>query len=175
MEPKTIVLKYDNEDFSKFVLKALTELSVVPKKTKKLNLNFYIDNYTRYFIYNNTQIEIEEGENDFFEFKAIPLPTSFDIRYGCELETCFVLNCKTNEFNNFIAEKIKDKKKESDYEKRVEKWTDLILFHIKTNLVPYFTKEFLKRFPYAYIMPYHSEDAVYIDLSSGRLYGPRTS
>ena len=167
MEPKTIVLKYNNEDFSKFVLKALIELDVVPKKTKKFNLNFDIDIYTRYFIYNNIQIEILAGENDFFEFKSIPLPTSYDIRYGCELESCFVLNCKTNEYNNFIAEKIKDKKKETDYEKRVEKWTDLILFHIKTNLAPYFTKEFLKRFPYAYIMPYHSEDAVYIDLASG--------
>jgi hypothetical protein len=167
MEPKSIILKWNQEDFPKFVLKALIELNIVPKKTKKLNINFDIDYKCKYFIYNQYQIEIEEGENNFFEFKAIPLPTSFDIRYGCELETCFVLNCKTNEFNNFIAEKIKDKKKENDYEKRVEKWTDLILFHIKTNLAPYFTKEFLKRFPYAYIMPYHSEDAVYVDLSSG--------
>jgi hypothetical protein len=167
MESKHIVLKFDQNDFEKFVLKALIELKVVSKKTKNLNLNFDIDYYCRYFIYNDVQIEILAGENDYFEFTATPLPKSFSIRYGCELETCFVLNCKTNEYNDFIAKKLKDRKDEKNYVKKVEKWTDLILFHIKTNLAPYFTKEFLKRFPYAYIMPYHSEDAVYIDLASG--------
>jgi hypothetical protein len=167
METKSTVLKWNQEDFPKFVLEALKKLNIVSKNTKNLNLNFDIDDYCRYFIYNNFQIEILAGENDFFEFKALALPKSFDIRYGCELETCFVLNCKTNEYNDFLSKNIKDKKDEKSYEKKIEKWTDLIKFHIKTNLAPYFTKEFLKRFPYAYIMPYHSEDAVYIDLASG--------
>lgn len=166
MESKNIALKWNEEkSFSKFVLESLIKLGVAPKKTKTLGVKIN-PNY-RYFIYENNQIEIKAGENNFFEFIVTPLPKSFAIRYGCELETCFVLNCKTNEYNDFLAKKIKDKKDENNYEKKVEKWTDLILFHIKTNLAPYFTKEFLKRFPYAYIMPYHSEDAVYIDLASG--------
>jgi hypothetical protein len=165
MESKSIALKWDYDDFSKFAFKALKDLGTISKKGKNPKLS--IDPEIKYFIYENNQVEIEEGENDFYEFTVTPLPKSFSIRYGCELETCFVLNCSTNEFNDFLAKEIKKKKEGKNSKEKFEQWKNLILFHIQTNLVPYFSKEFLKRFPYAYIMPYHSEAAIYIDLASG--------
>lgn len=168
MESKNISLKWNQKDFPKFVLEALIKLNAASKKTKNLNLglDFVITEDSRYFIYKGVQIEINPGENDFYEFIATPLPTSYEIRFGCELETCFVLNCKTQSFNDFISNSIKETKENKKREEKREQWKDLILFHIKTNLAPYFSKEFLKRFPYAYIMPYHAEEAVYIDLAT---------
>jgi hypothetical protein len=165
MESKNIALKWEEGDFSNFAQGALVQLGVISKKGKKEKLD--ITPEYKYFIYKNNQIEIKEGENNFYEFIVTPLPTSYSIRYGCELETCFVLNCNTNEFNDFIAKQIKEKKEAKGWENKLTKWKDLILFHIQTNLVPYFSKEFLKRFPYAYIMSYHGEEATYIDLASG--------
>jgi hypothetical protein len=165
MESKNIALKWEEGDFSKFAQDALVKLGAIPKKGKKEKLD--INPEYKYFVYNNNQVEIKEGENNFYEFTVTPLPKSFSVRYGCELETCFVLNCTTNEFNDFIAKEIKKKKEGNNWEEKFEQWKNLILFHIQTNLVPYFSKEFLKRFPYAYIMSYHSEAATYVDLASG--------
>jgi len=167
MDSKSISLKWDQLNFSNFVLEALIKLGLTSKKTKKLNLNLDLNKYSRYFIYKEFQIEINPGDNEFYEFIATPLPNSYEIRFGCELETCFVLNCKSQKYNDFIEEKIIEIRDNKDYEKKKEQWKDLILFHIKTNLTPYFTKEFLKRFPYAYIMSYHAKNAVYIDLATG--------
>ena len=66
---------------------------------------------------------------------------------------------------------MKDKKNEEDEKKELKDWKELILFHIQKNLIPKFSKEFIKRFPYAYIMGYHdySQNATYIDLSSGEV------
>ena len=97
------------------------------------------------------------------------LPTSFDIRYGCELETCFVLNCFTDEFNDQINQSLKKIKEGKNNDENFNTWKNLILFHIKINLIPKFSKKFIKRFPYAYIIGSHTKNGTYIDLKNGEI------
>jgi hypothetical protein len=165
METKTVIKKWDSEkdSFQKFVTSVLKDQKVITKKTKIP----YLNESTEYFITEEFQVTLVQGENNFYEFEFNPLPLAFDLKYGCELETCFVLNCNVDQFNDFLAKKIKEKKDEENYMEKRKKWEELIMFHIKNNLVPYFSKEFLKRFPYAYIMAYHSQQAIYIDLATG--------
>ncbi len=172
METKTVIKKWDSEKdtFQKFVTNVLKDEKVItshrPGRSPKTKVP-YLNENTEYFITEGVQVTLKQGENNFYEFEFNPLPTAFDLKYGCELETCFVLNCNVDQFNDFLAKKIKEKKDEKNYQEKKKKWEELIMFHIKNNLVPGFSKEFLKRFPYAYIMAYHSEAAIYIDLATG--------
>jgi hypothetical protein len=166
---KTIALKRNiDETFHQFITRALQELKIISKRIKSIDVT-YLNEETTYFIYNGNQIFLEKAENNFYEIQVTPLPSSFDIRYGCELETCFVLNCSTNEFDEYIVKKLKEKKEEKNYGKKLKDWKELIIFHLQKNLVPKFSKEFIKRFPYAYIMSYHNKEALYIDLKSGEV------
>lgn len=101
--------------------------------------------------------------------KRISLPTSFAILYGCELETCFVLDCSTDEFNDQIIQSLKKIKESMNKDEKFNTWKDLIIFHIKTNLIPNFSKKFINRFPYAYIMGSHTKHGTYIDLKNGKI------
>jgi hypothetical protein len=166
---KTIALKRNtDETYLQFITRALQDLKIITKRTKSIQVP-YLNETTTYFIYEGNQVTLTKAENNFYEISVDPLPSSFDIRYGCELETCFVLNCSSNEFDEYIVKKLKEKKDEEDEKKELKDWKELILFHIEKNLIPKFSKEFIKRFPYAYIMGYHSQDATYIDLSSGEV------
>jgi hypothetical protein len=170
MESKSISIKWDYEkdSFQKFVLNILKKQKIVTGPLKNLKTKIsYVNENTEYFIVEGIQVNLKKGENNFYEFEFIPLPLDFDLKYGCELETCFVLNCNVDKFNDFLAKKIKEKKDEKNDDESRKKWEELIMFHIKNNLVPNFSKEFLKRFPYAYIMTYHGESAIYIDLATG--------
>lgn len=170
MESNSISIKWDSEkdSFQNFVSNILKKQKIVtgPLRSLKTKIS-YVNENTDYFIVEGTQVNLRKGENNFYEFEFIPLPVDFDLKYGCELETCFVLNCNVDKFNEFLAKKIKEKKDEKKNIEKRKKWEELIMFHIKNNLVPNFSKEFLKRFPYAYIMAYHGKAAIYIDLATG--------
>jgi hypothetical protein len=169
MEENTPIMKkrLDNESFQDFITRFFKEMNIIPKKTKKIVIP-YLNEESEYFIYENKQITIYKGKENFYRIYINDIPKSFVLKYGCELETCFVLNCSTDEFDDFIKEKIKEKKELIDREYTFPIWEELILFHIQKNIAPKLSKEFLEKFPYAYVMSYHSYGGKYIDLSTGK-------
>lgn len=153
----------ENQSYEKYLVESLKELKVLPKSVKKFPQEFDEDH--DYYIVNHQQITLREGDNDYKEFRVNPVPEDFSIRYGCELETCFVLNCSMKKVEKDIREIFVEKNQTGKVFWR--DWEKLILYHIRVNLVPTFTKKFLEKFRYAYIMGYHQEEAIFVDLKTG--------
>ena len=154
----------ENHSLDDFITECLKDLNVISKKSKK-KYNFD----TNIFSVNNYEVSYESYENDYYSFDIQKIPESITIQFGCELETCFVLNCTTDEFNDKIEKKLIEIKENPIEAKKSFKWGDLILYHLRTNIIPFLSKKFLKRFSYAYIMKYHQGNAVYVDLSKGMI------
>lgn len=158
----------DKQDYEDYLVSSLKKLGVLPPRTKRFPQEFTEEN--DYYIVNDQQITIRPGDGDYKEFRVDPIPKDFSIKYGCELETCFVLNCTTKEFDDYLQEELKEarylrrKKKKDRYNL---KWEELVLYHIKINLSPRLSKKFLKKFPYGYITGYHTEEGIYVDMKTG--------
>jgi hypothetical protein len=160
-----------NESFEEFVIKSLKSVNkdLFPKKFtvkdfKRLNIELNPENTIITFVMENGyEIKIVKQENNYYEFNIEKIPESFNLLFGCELETCMNLDCISDTYNDFIKSELNFLKNEDS----VTKWKNLILFHLQINIIPYLTPAFLKRFKYAYIMPYHAKNAFYVDLSTG--------
>jgi hypothetical protein len=102
------------------------------------------------------EIDIKRLSENYYAINKTKVPKKIDIRFGCEFETCFILNCREN------SEKLKE----------LFEWEELVYYHIKYNIVPYLSEEFLKLFRYAIILNgYHNEQGTYIDLKNGNIVG----
>jgi hypothetical protein len=170
----------DKESFEQFVSKNLKECKFTPESLKEI-LNEEFDN----ILYcDRKEIEVKrqslsatmnakrgasatmEKKSLYYEFTKTPIPKKIGIRFGCELETCFLLSCKNTDvlasldaedFKNGIALKSSGKK-----------WQNMIVYHLRNNIIPYLSEEFLKIFRFAYIYPgYHSNLGIFIDMKNG--------
>jgi hypothetical protein len=154
-------LKYMKKDLlpKKFTIKNFKEANV-ELNPEKMVTNFVTDN--------GYEVQISKQENNYYEFTIEKIPESFNLLFGCELETCMNLDCTSDAYDNFIKSELNFLKNEiEDYNESQKRWKNLILFHLQINIIPYLTPAFLKRFKYAYIMPYHAPSAFYVDLSNG--------
>ena len=97
----------------------------------------------------------------YYNFKINKLPQKIDVRFGCELETCFVLNCATGEGGYEEASKILDKQKKN--------WSEGVIYHLRNTIIPSLSDEFKKRFTYAFVKGYHARQGNYVDLRNGNL------
>jgi len=165
------IYESNKESFEQFVSKNLKECKFTPESLKEI-LNEDFDN----ILYcDRKEIEIKrdasvskETKSLYYEFTKTPIPKKIGIKFGCELETCFILNCKNTdvlssfdveEFKNGIASKSSGKK-----------WQNMILYHLRNNIIPYLSKDFLTIFRFAYIYPgYHSNNGIFIDMKNGNI------
>lgn len=166
------------EPFEQFVSKNLKECKFTPESLKEI-LNEDFDN----ILYcDRKEIEIKrdasassdskrdasETKSLYYEFTKTLIPKNIGVKFGCELETCFILNCKSTdvlssldveEFKNGIALNSSGKK-----------WQNMILYHLRNNIIPYLSEDFLKIFRFAYIYPgYHSNNGIFIDMKNGNI------
>lgn len=164
---------YDsNESFESFVSKCLNVLSKEGKYNFKFNpsklkdivnpefdnilyaTNPSLDKFEIYFE------KVRNGEGDYYYFKVNKLPKIVKTRFGCELETCFVLDCKDSDLASDPV------LYSGDYE---ESWRDKVISHLRKNIIPSLTEAFKKRFTYAYVKGYHARKGIYLDLSNGNI------
>jgi hypothetical protein len=112
------------------------------------------------------EIEIKYNENKYYEFTAKAVPKKIDIRFGCELETCFILNCR-KEVRKEIEEILGG---EDIYVKGFDKkWTKLIYYHLRNNIIPYLKPEFTKIFRFANI-----HGGFFLDMKNGNLVNEKS-
>jgi hypothetical protein len=117
------------------------------------------------------EIDIIKKSNSYYEINKFEIPKKISIKFGCELETCFVINCdekSRSELDILRQSGLLDNKKLSSG----TEWRKLIYFHLKNNIIPYLTPKFLSRFEYAYLFKvYHSSkyDVLLIDLKNGNI------
>lgn len=103
------------------------------------------------------EIDIKRLSETYYSVSKSKVPKKIDIRFGCEFETCFILNCRSED-----SEKLKE----------IFSWEELVYYHIKYNIVPYLSEEFLNLFRYAIILDsYHNAKGTYIDLKNGNVLG----
>jgi hypothetical protein len=116
------------------------------------------------------EIQIKPNLNGYYEFTTTPIPRKIDIRFGCELETCFILNCRKNE-----RQEIEDILGHENIRSidEGERWQKLIYYHLRNNIIPYLTEEFTSLFLFAYIYPsyhnYGSSKPFFIDMRNGNI------
>ncbi len=139
-------------DFEKFIiLKIYQETSgtfIINKIPYKLNF----ESFRNIFIYNNHEINIQKL--NFFEYKITIYPLANyiyktpNIKFGCELETCLSIDCIEDKRKDISFDKLLNSKTEVEHKNN---WCDLLILYIKDVIVPHTTKEFLNKFPKAYI------------------------
>jgi hypothetical protein len=113
------------------------------------------------------EIEVKNLHSGYYEFETheIPKASSLSPRFGCELEVCFILNCRKDDRQEIESILQGDKMPSSGY-----RWQNLIYYHLRNNIIPYLSKEFTSIFRFAYIKPgYHSESGIMLDLTNGRI------
>ncbi len=152
----------DVESFNSFVISNLSDIFKLSKKeiTKSIktnSLNCLFDNIL--LIKKNDdayEVEISKPAIDekFYTFKINKLPKEIHIRYGCELETCFIMDC--------------NKKSDEESNSNKKSWNEKIIEYLNLNIIPYLKKEFLNKFRYAFIKGYHAEKGFYIDMKTGK-------
>lgn len=127
---------------------------------------------------NQHEIQIEKDQDNINEYivrvnDLKKYGKKVKVNFGCELEICFVLNCHDGNDNVKILEdlsKIRSLFNKKSYTKADKSWFNLLMYHLKHNLIPYFTPEFLKRFPFVYVLLEPKEnDAILIDLKTGEV------
>lgn len=127
---------------------------------------------------NHHEIQIERNKEELNEYTLRvndlrQYGKKVKVNFGCELEICFVLNCRDGNDNASILEDlstIRNLFSKKSYTKADKAWFNLLMYHIKHNLIPSFTPEFLKRFPFAYVLLEPKEDdAILIDLKTGEV------
>jgi hypothetical protein len=167
--------------FGEYIATCLTvifrqkEIKIKRFDTKKLDKELNYE-FNKNFIYHDGyDITIEREINDVeFNFKISKIPKKAKLRFGCELETCLMLNCKSDllkndkiiiknrenltkirQKNNLdfdVKNLIFDKKKiEKEELTKNELWVDMLITYLKYNIIPFLSNEFKTLFPYGYI------------------------
>lgn len=152
----------DNESFNSFVVNTLVELFNIKKKDansiiKSTTLNSLFDNIfivTKDDDKYEVNITFVKNTENIYLFKINKLPKEVHIRFGCELETCFIMNCNNESSDISLSE---------------ENWSENVITYLNLNIIPYLKKEFLNRFRYAFIKGYHAKYGTYLDLKTGKV------
>lgn len=166
----------NSETFEKFIVKSLEflepKIKVIEDDIKGL-VNPDFDNI---LCLSGYEVSIKRFQNTYqFNLNKIPSRTKLEIKFGCELETCFVINCKGKE----VIRQLKNILKITDndnLQRQLTKesdgflWARIVLFHLRTNIIPDLTENFLNKFTYAFIFEsYHNKTGIYIDLKTGEI------
>jgi hypothetical protein len=98
------------------------------------------ENFDNILYQNKHEIFIEHYEDTLsYDFKITKIPSKYNINFGCELETCFIMDCKNIDLD--LSYKTLQKLS----------WTEKVLYYLQNNIVPYLKVEFLEKFKYAAI------------------------
>jgi hypothetical protein len=158
--------KSKEETFESFVSKNLGCSQRFSVKNLKGLVNEEYDNIL--YCPEGYEIEIKNLHNTQYEFvtEKIPKFSSVYPRFGCELEICFILNCKKD--NREEIDKILEGEKMS---KHGIKWRNLMYYHLRNNIIPYLSKEFTNIYEFAYIKPSSAkfDNALLINMISGEI------
>ncbi len=112
------------------------------------------------------ETEIKYNDTKYYEFTTKPIPKKIDIRFGCELETCFILNCR-KEVREEVEEIAGGKVENFD---SMKKWQNLIYYHLRNNIIPYLNPEFIEKFRFANIYTMAKENTgLILDMKNGNI------
>ena len=170
--------------FGEYVAENLNEIFEKKNiKVKKINgkkldktLNY---EFNKNFIYHQGyDITIERVmNNNNISFTISKVSKKASLRFGCELETCLLLNCKSELLkDDELILKNKENLKEIRVKNKIEfdtahiisknkkiinvnklepnkndLWVDMLITYLKYNIIPFLSKEFKDVFPYGYI------------------------
>ena len=159
----------DKVSFEQFIVNSLKESGIkknlpTAKKLKDI-VNPDFDNVL-YIDGNEILIEKVRNLNGPLYYHFIPnkLSTKINVRFGCELETCFVLNCTSTDVEKYTeALDIKNTSEKN------EDWAKGVIYHLRNNIIPYLSDDFKQRFTYAFVKGYHAGSGNYLDLRNGNL------
>ena len=155
----------DKVSFEQFVVNSLKESGIKKNlPTAKKLKDIVSPDFDNVLYIDGNEVYFEKVKNDegpaYYLFKINKLPEKVNVRFGCELETCFILNCSTGEAGVEEAQK---------YKPKGNTWDEGVIYHLRTNIIPYLSDEFKKRFTYAFVKGYHAEEGNYLDLRNGNL------
>ncbi len=170
----------EKQTFELFITDCLNDLFNFDKtnEIKEDELNKVVNPDFENILYiNNSEVLIvpenkKFSHSKYYKFTINVVPKNITINFGCELETCFLLNCriKENDKKVVIENLGKNILLSLPLIKKGDTWTNLIIYHLKANIIPYLSTEFIKKFRFAYILPeYHSKKRIYLDLKNGRI------
>ncbi len=170
----------EKQTFTSFVADCLNELFDFDdiNEIKETDLNGIINsNFENILYINNSEVLFypenkKTSTNKYYKFMVNTIPKNITINFGCELETCFLLNCNIKKDDKKIVIDGIDDRILSILPsiKKGDTWSNLIIYHLRTNIIPYLTLEFTKKFRFAYILPeYHSKKRIYLDLKNGKI------
>jgi len=156
--------------FHSFIFECLTKLNLssgykVKDFEKIVNPKFdnllYVNGYEIYITKNFYKYT--------FKVSKIDLHSNVETQFGCELETCMILDCSKPIDSEISKILLKTKQIKSSKKKQTE-WTTLVHYHLKTNIIPFLSEKFLNKFAYAYIVPYKdAETGVYVSMKTGEI------
>jgi hypothetical protein len=109
-------------------------------------LNPEFDNYLTIKDY-EVLIELLQGN---YNITVDKIPKFKGVKFGCELETYFIKDCRKEDFDGsfILDEKVWD---DEIYDELILNADETYLNLLRENIIPYLTPKFLKKFPYAYI------------------------
>jgi len=140
---------------------------------------FLIENLSENKVFN------PQNEESFYKFTVYEIPKtpeSLKVKFGCELEVCFILNCSTlnskqfNDLKQDIEELLEDKDLKETSSGLI--WQKIIYYHIIHTIIPSLKQRnlltrFTEKFKYIQLFrEYHSnehEDVEIIDLLTGKI------
>jgi hypothetical protein len=116
------------------------------------------------------EVNIKKERGNYYSFTETTIPKKIKTKFGCELETCFVLNCKSKKAKEDVY-RILSGDKPHRFTTNSD-WQNLITYHLRNNIIPFLKPEFTKIFRYAYIVSeyigYVSNNLL-IDMSNGEI------
>jgi len=153
------VFNSNEQTFEEFVSESIlkeskNKLVFKPEDLKGL-LNPIFDN----ILYQNRHEIYIEYHTSSYVFKITKIPSKLNmINFGCELETCFIMNC-----NN--------KNLDVSYKKLFKlTWTEKVAYYLQNNVIPYLKNEFTEKFRYGAIYNgYHNNNGILLDMKTNKI------
>ena len=143
-------IKHDNENFKNYICRSIfkeTHGLVKCDDFNKLILNE--NSYKNVFITESNEINILKINTNTYKFNiySISKNKKYIVKFGCELETCILLNCISNSLADLKFKKLKSV---SNMDKILD-WKELVFMYIKEIILKDVSEDFLNKFPYIYI------------------------
>jgi hypothetical protein len=160
----------NSEQFENFLINELKKNGIlVSKEEIKEIVNPEFDNF---LIIDNHEILITRNfSNGNYIVNVSKIPKFKGVKFGCELETYFIKDCRKKDFDGKFENK---ELTQEIYDEKFENVDEIYLSLIRENIIPYLSKSFLKIFRYAYIgtgafSSYYNKPLLFIDLSNGEV------
>lgn len=152
---QTLITKRESKDisFENFIKKTILYMTKGKKDIKRIN--FLVDENSKknVFIHSGDEINIEMINKHEYLFKIFPIPVNknFNLKFGCELETCI----KFDNINNkdIISKFILLLNNKNSKELELLYWKEIIKTFVVSNLIDRndLDTEFIRLFPVSFI------------------------